>query len=371
VIVRILFFALLVAGIVCGHEIPREVTVRIVLRVSPGTMSIAARVPLKAMRDVEFPDAGGGYLDVAKLTPQLGEVATQWVSNSIRLREGEREVGRPRVVATRLAVESDRSFETWTGDGTAELGKVVWNQLWLDVWMEAPVVGTESRFSVLPGMEKLGVKVVTVMQFKDRLYELHGEAGWVELDPSWWGAARRFVALGFWHILDGMDHLLFLLCLVIPVRSLWRLVGVVSAFTVGHSLTLIGSALGYAPDWLWFPSAVEVVIAASIVWMALENITGIGGRWVVVAGFGLVHGFGFSFALKESLQFAGAHLLSSLVAFNVGVELGQVLVVGVLWAVLRLVVLSRVWVIVLSTLAAHTGWHWMLERWEVVRKYWP
>jgi hypothetical protein len=71
------------------------------------------------------------------------------------------------------------------------------------------------------------------------------------------------------------------------------------------------------------------------------------------------------------LQFAGAHLMSSLVAFNVGVELGQLLVVGVLWAVFRIVKMERLGVIVLSALVAHTGWHWMLERWEVLRKYWP
>ena len=83
---------------------------------------------------------------------------------------------------------------------------------------------------------------------------------------------------------------------------------------------------------MWFPPLIETLIAASIVYMAIENITGahLQRRWVVTFAFGLVHGFGFSFALRESLQFAGSHLLTSLLAFNVGVELGQLLVLVVI-----------------------------------------
>ena len=122
--------------------------------------------------------------------------------------------------------------------------------------------------------------------------------------------------LGFDHILDGVDHLLFLLCLVVPFRSFWALVPIVTSFTVAHSITLIASALGLAPSALWFPPLIETLIALSIVLMAFENIIGaqLNRRWMIAFGFGLVHGFGFSFALSESLQFAGAHLLTSLLA---------------------------------------------------------
>jgi hypothetical protein len=93
---------------------------------------------------------------------------------------------------------------------------------------------------------------------------------------------------------------------------------------------------------------------------------GLDRRWAVAFGFGLIHGFGFSFALRESLQFAGSHLLTSLLAFNVGVELGQLLVLVVLIPVLnvlfRFVVAEKVGTILLSALIAHTGWHWATER---------
>jgi Na+/phosphate symporter len=101
-------------------------------------------------------------------------------------------------------------------------------------------------------------------------------------------------------------------------------------------------------------------------------------RWVIAFGFGLVHGFGFSFALRESLQFAGAHLATSLVSFNVGVELGQLAVLAVaipaLTVLFRQAVAERVGTIILSALVAHTAWHWMLDRLNVLRQYdfqWP
>jgi HupE/UreJ protein len=112
---------------------------------------------------------------------------------------------------------------------------------------------------------------------------------------------------------------------------------------------------------------VETLIAASIVYMALENIVGPrpGRRWMITFAFGLVHGFGFSFGLRRTLQFAGSHLLTSLLAFNVGVELGQLLVLVLLvplLVVFRRAVPERTGTIVLSALVAHGGWHWMTER---------
>src|SRR4030095_12200268 len=136
----------------------------------------------------------------------------------------------------------------------------------------------------------------------------------------------------------------------IPCRRFRALVAVVTAFTVAHSITLIASAYDLAPDALWFPPLIETLIATSIVYMALENIVfasrgtqipqspqstldarglasvALKRRWLVTFAFGLVHGFGFSFALRQTLQFAGSHLLTSLLSFNVGVELGQLLV---------------------------------------------
>lgn len=198
----------------------------------------------------------------------------------------------------------------------------------------------------------------------------------VPLDPRWGQAALRFVELGFRHILEGVDHLLFLVCLVIPLRRMRVLIGVVTAFTVAHSITLIASASGMVPQQLWFPPLIETLIAASIVYMALENVVAAPGgrrRWVIAFAFGLVHGFGFSFALRETLQLAGAHVLSSLISFNLGVELGQIAVLLVLVPLLelifRFVLAERMATIILSALVAHTGWHWMIDRADHLRQF--
>jgi hypothetical protein len=166
---------------------------------------------------------------------------------------------------------------------------------------------------------------------------------------------------------------------VIPFRRLRGLVPIVTAFTVAHSITLVAAAMGLAPRGLWFPPLVETLIALSIVWMALENIVGarLDRRWLMAFAFGLVHGFGFSFFLQGTLQFAGSHLLTALLIFNLGVELGQLIVVVLTVPVLDWLfrkVPERAGAIVLSALVAHTAWHWMIDRGSALVQYdfrWP
>jgi hypothetical protein len=253
--------------------------------------------------------------------------------------------------------------------------RLFWKQVFFDVELAIPVRRSEAAFAVKPDFADLGEKVQIVLHYGSRTLLLSGEQERFPLEPRWWEAAWLFVKMGFGHILEGKDHLLFLLCLVIPVRRIRPLVWVVSAFTVAHSMTLVASALGMAPDGLWFPPFVELAIALSIVMTALGNVFGwCGDRgWPLAFGFGLVHGFGFSFALRESLQFAGGHLAAALLSFNVGVELGQLaallVMVPMLGWLFRFGVEERVGVIVLSTLVAHAGGYWVWERWAVLGRY--
>jgi HupE / UreJ protein len=147
-----------------------------------------------------------------------------------------------------------------------------------------------------------------------------------------------FVLLGIEHILTGWDHLLFLLGLLLRGGSWLAVAKIVTAFTLAHSITLALAALDIVvlPDRL-----VEAVIALSIAFVAAENLFGkpvVARRWLVSFCFGLVHGFGFSSALRE-LGLASAGLLVSLFGFNTGVEIGQGLVVAV--ALPALVLLRR------------------------------
>jgi len=397
-----------------AHEVPNDVTIQLFLKPDGQRMRLLVRVPLAALQDIDYPRRGAGLLDLARADAALRDATTMWIADNVAIDEGETRVGYPRVVFARASIPSDRSFSSYE----AALGHVmgprlpvdtefIWNQGMLDALLEYPIQSDRSQFALRPAFGRLGVRVVTVLRFLPpggavRAFEIAGDPGLVRLDPRWHQAALRFVEAGFFHILDGTDHLLFLLCLVIPFRRFRSLVVIVTSFTVAHSITLIASAYGLGPDALWFPPLIETLIAMSIVYMALENVVLVAGgaaappaqarapgpqmldgarvrrRWLITFAFGLVHGFGFSFALRQTLQFAGSHLLTSLLSFNIGVELGQMLVLALLVPLLqvlfRFAVAERPGTIILSALVAHTGWHWMLERGDRLRQFrlqWP
>jgi hypothetical protein len=176
-----------------------------------------------------------------------------------------------------------------------------------------------------------------------------------------WGS---FVAMGAEHIVGGIDHLLFLLALLALARGLWLTVKIVTAFTAAHSVTLSLAALGLVDV---PPRIVEPLIAASIVWVAVENLVapaGLGRRWLIAALFGLVHGLGFASALTE-LDLSREALVRALIGFNVGVELGQLAFVAVVLPPLvrasrpgRLPRLPQI----LSAVVAMIGAVWLVER---------
>lgn len=134
--------------------------------------------------------------------------------------------------------------------------------------------------------------------------------------------------LGVEHILIGYDHLLFLFALIMVKARLLAIVKIITAFTIAHSITLAAAWFGaITPS----PRLVEVFIALSIAYVSLENIFGTGKvpRWQTSGAFGLIHGLGFFSVLKD-LGLEGAGILTTLVAFNLGVEAGQLAVVALL-----------------------------------------
>jgi hypothetical protein len=376
-----------------AHDIPADLVVQTFVKPEGQHLHLLLRVPLPAFVDLDLPQRGPGYLDFARADSWLPVLASRWMDDYAEIYEGGRRLTRPRIVAARVSLPSDKSFATYEA-ALVHLTKdpplsndtdLIWNQGLLDVLYEYPIQTDGSDFSIDPILEKLGMKVTTVIRFLPpggavRAFEFLGDPGLIRLDPRWYQAALGFVHLGFLHILDGTDHLLFLFCLVIPFRRLRSLIVVVTAFTVAHSITLLSSAYDLVPNALWFPPLIETLIATSIFYMALENIVSVRlqRRWLLAFAFGLVHGFGFSFALRQTLQFAGSHLLTSLLSFNVGVELGQVfvllLLVPSLNLLFRLGFPERMGTIILSALVADTGWHWMLERGDRLRQFrfeWP
>jgi HupE / UreJ protein len=179
--------------------------------------------------------------------------------------------------------------------------------------------------------------------------------------PNHWRQLATYLREGIWHIWIGIDHLLFLLCLLLPAArrgdrasgeppahgrpALLEIAKVVTAFTVAHSITLCLAALGVVE----LPSRlVESAIAASIVLAALNSVHPIVARrlWLVAFGFGLIHGFGFASVLADLALPQGA-LVLALLGFNLGVEIGQLMLVALFlalcWALRRLDLVAPRW----------------------------
>lgn len=368
------------ASTAMAHDVPVDVKINAFLKPTGNRLELLVRVPMLALQEVEFPTRGPGYLDLSRADDALRHATKLWLIDNIDIYENDTRLPPPRIANVRVSLPSDRSFTSYDqalahvqGPPLADNLDLYWNQQMLDVLLAYPIESDRSAFAIHPRVDRFAERVSTALRFMPpdgatRAFEFHGDPGLVRLDPSWHQAAWRFGVSGFWHILEGVDHLLFLLCLILPYRRLKPLVILVTSFTLAHSISLIASAFGFVPDARWFVPLIETLIAATIVFMALENIVGsrIERRWVFAFAFGIVHGFGFSFLLRDSLQFAGDHLVTSLLAFNVGVEIGQLVVLVVLIPALgwlfRHAVAERLGIVIISAFVAHTGWHWLTER---------
>jgi hypothetical protein len=374
-------------ALVQAHDIPSRVTVYTFVKPEGKQLTALFRVPMEAFSEISFPLRGPGFLQFSEAEFALNDAAQVYITESVHFFENGEPLTEKELVATRVSLPSDRSFTNFESalenvlrPPLEDSANLFWRQGVLDVLVTYPIDSESSEFSVNPELGTLSNETTTVLRFllpsgAERLFNYLGNPGLVNLDPSWFQATARFVIMGFEHILEGIDHLLFLFCLVIPLRSIRGLIPVVTSFTVAHSITLMGAAFGVAPNSLWFGPLIETLIALSIVYMAFENIIGakLEHRWIVTFGFGLVHGFGFSFLFSDTLQFAGGHLFSSLLAFNIGVELGQLLILAIAIPVLNILfkyfVNERIGSILISALIAHSAWHWMIERGDTFNQY--
>jgi len=189
--------------------------------------------------------------------------------------------------------------------------------------------------------------------------------------PDRWNVVKTYVTLGIEHILSGIDHLLFVLALLLITKGFTRLVKTITAFTIAHSITLSMATLGV----VGLPGPpVEATIALSIVFLAVELIhyyRGVEGYtvrfpWIVAFTFGLLHGFGFASALVQ-VGLPQTEIPTALLFFNVGVELGQLMfvavVLGLIWASLKIKISWPEWVkwvppYAIGSIAAF----WLIER---------
>jgi hypothetical protein len=157
-------------------------------------------------------------------------------------------------------------------------------------------------------------------------------------------AIVTFIEEGVRHILEGMDHVLFVLCMVLGASRLKSLAWRITGFTIGHSVTLSAGFFGFVPSGAWFIPAVETAIALSIIYAAVlavlppsEQNLSERNLFIVTCAIGLLHGLGFSFVLHKILQIDSPNIWQSLLAFNLGVEIGQLAIILAVWPVFRLI----------------------------------
>ncbi len=386
-----------------AHDIPDEIVVQSYVRPQQNQLQVLLRVPLIAITEASLPKDGTGYLAMQYLDPALREAANQ-IANGVVLLEGDQRLTGYDMANARISLPSDRSFESYEralgrvrGAKLPDTTQIYYNQGFLDLELNFPIQSQDSPFAIRVLFGRgLAQRTATFINFirpdgAVRAFRIHDDTPLVHLDPKVHQAAWVFLTAGFYRFLDGLDHLLFVIALAIPFRRARDLVKPIVAFAIGHSMTLTLAAFGLAPMGTWFAPTIGALMALSLVYVAIENGVGRGfpftsaenpsrppfaQRWIVALVFGLFHGLGFAIALQESLQFAGSHHIAALVAYNVGLELGTLIILAIVVPALNLlftqVVSERAGVIVSSVLIGHVGWHWMTERFTIAQlSGWP
>jgi hydrogenase/urease accessory protein HupE len=261
---------------------------------------------------------------------------------------------------------------TWTGDAGAGLPAADWPQRLVTLTFRNPVLHAPDSvaltFDFFPALGERHTVLGTFVWNREE-----NPVIFTRFEPDYlfdtgyrvspWEQFRGYLWLGVTHIFLGYDHIAFLLALLF-VRRFRDLIKIITAFTVAHTLTLALAALSI----ITLPSRwVESAIAVSIIYVAAENLwreADTSHRWRITFAFGLVHGFGFAAVLRE-LGLPGDGLVRCLLAFNVGVELGQLAIAAVCWPIF-LWILQQTWGSRARALASWGllafGLAWLIER---------
>jgi hypothetical protein len=373
---------------VSAHDFPVDTVMSAFVKVEAHEVHLLLRVPLDVLEGAQFPTNGLNEIDIAAAGPALERVQKVFATSMLVWEGGRRIL--PSSRANQLALPSDRSFASYAGALThfravsVPETAIYYAQGYVDLHFTYEIASPKPALSLQTTFgPELGDRLTLDLEYMPanepgRPNLITSRSGRVALDPTWSQALTGFGLLGVTRILSGLEYLLFLLCLIVPVRRVRHMVPAVAAFTIGHSMTLVAAAYGLTPAGPWFLPLVDTLIAASIVSLAVENVIDVTDRrrWVLAAFFGLVYGVGFSSVLKENFQFAGSHLLGAVIAFNVGIEVGQLAVIALIvaWRFFLLggAPLGRTGVAILSIIVGHTAWHWMIDQGEVLwRTEWP
>ena len=332
------------------------------LQINSAGATLSATLDLDAAAAAQLLGTGALKLDAASLRARAPELADA----TLRRAELTTELGACRWTRTSAALRARTASLTLEAICPSESRTLRWR---------LPFVGDprlSSAFQLLVKARLGGTESVTTLDRGSPELALSRELAVGLGGFVWSGIEHIGAAPGQWHdgggwkLPDGLDHILFLLALLLAGGTLLQLVGIASGFTLGHSITLALSGLGIVrPP----ASLIEPVIALSIALVAAQALLGVrereGRRWQVAAAFGLVHGFGFASAL-HALERGTPEMLSALFGYNAGVELGQLaIVLAIAPPILLLQRRPRAHRAVVRVLAAAicaAGLYWFVER---------
>jgi hypothetical protein len=365
-----------------GHAVAVERIVTVFVKPEPDRVEVLIRVPLDLLTSVAFPVVNG-QLDVETSGAALDK-AIALVGDGISFYEESRRVP-PTRVAARLSLPSDQSFTDYLSalaqleQGAPERAAIYPNQGYLDAHLRYPLKSADPMLSIRSSLwVDMGDSVKLAVRYlppdgSSRSLAITSRSGRVALNPTTYEATQQFFGLGIQSLSTSAEYLLLLACLLVPLRT-WRdIVAATAAVTAGRAATLTGTAFNLARVGSWFGDVVGVAIAAALVYVALENVVrSTRRRWVAAGALGALFGFAFSYQLRELLPLAGQHVLVSVLSFDAGIEVAQLVVVaGLAAGVPRLMsnaLASRAGLVLLSVITVHIAWHSMLDRATALRE---
>jgi len=370
--------ALPCGAIANGGDLPPEIVLQGFAKPEDGRLRLLVRVPLVLLSSFGLPKRGPGYLDLARIDDKLKQAAAA-TARQIELRdEGIALV--PVARKARVSVLSDRSFGGYSAarahlDGPplpAETD-LFWNQGFFDAELEYPLPSSDAHLSVRMNVApELGKRLKLRLEYLPvnrpaRSYVLSGGSGWIALDPRWYETAWLFLKAGFTSPL-AIDRFAFLVCLIAPFRQFRSLLALVAVLAGLQALTLTASAEGAVAGTGWPAPLFDSSLAALILLLAIGNLAApsLRRRWLISALVGALGGFGLGDLLADASQFAGTHAFVSVLFFNLGVALGEVVSLALAFGALRWLVDRALGlplgVLVVSAVVGHQGWHWMMDR---------
>jgi uncharacterized membrane protein len=378
-----------------GHAairpIPDVVNVKVIVRPENGSLDLLVRVPLAAVKDIQFPTRGeAGYLDLEALASMLPGAADHWIAGGFEVFDRGEPVSRPEVDQPRIATIADRSFDSYQSaldhlgaPPVAATENLFLDQVWFDMRLRYRLASGQPAIAIDPKVAAWGVRVTTDLTIVDagghvRTLTFAGNPGRIYLAPRWTDAGRQFMDRGTRFVRGTAPLLLFLFCLVLPFRRYRPAIPPVVAFVSTVLVGVLASILGLTVETVWFPPLLAALEVVAILLVAFANIADQvtpHRRTVFACCAGLIFGSSTALSLEPALQFGGSHPLVSVLAFCAGTAATLVAAAAImiplmsyLFSRARSERVERIERIIVSALAADTAWGWFTERWSQLAK---